>query len=137
MRTHTRNSTSITDLNLSFEINSNTGDLNKLQTDAVIRRSLDTILTTGMMEKPFREDFGSDVAIRLFEVAGSRDIPAIRSQIRNSIEKNEPRIKLIDLVIKFNPNHHRLELTISYMIKKTSEIDEIQTMLSLSEQWGI
>ena len=129
----TRNSTSITDLNLSFEINSNTGDLNKLSTDAVIRRSLDTILTTGMMEKPFREDFGSDVAIRLFEVAGSRDIPAIRSQIRNSIEKNEPRIKLIDLVIKFNPNHHRLELTISYMIKKTSEIDEIQTMLSLSE----
>ncbi len=133
MGTLTRNSTSITDLNLSFEINSNTGDLNKLSTDAVIRRSLDTILTTGMMEKPFREDFGSDVAIRLFEVAGSRDIPAIRSQIRNSIEKNEPRIKLIDLVIKFNPNHHRLELTISYMIKKTSEIDEIQTMLSLSE----
>ena len=129
----TRNSTSITDLNLSFELNSNTGDFNKLSTDGVIRRSLDTILTTGMMEKPFREDFGSDVAIRLFEVAGSRDIPAIRSQIRNSIEKNEPRIKLIDLVIKFNPNHHRLELTISYMIKKTSEIDEIQTMLSLSE----
>ena len=133
MGTLTRNSTSITDLNLSFEINSNTGDFNKLSTEAVIRRSLDTILTTGMMEKPFREDFGSDVAIRLFEVAGSRDIPAIRSQIRNSIEKNEPRIKLIDLVIKFNPNHHRLELTISYMIKKTSEIDEIQTMLSLSE----
>ena len=133
MGTLTRNSTSITDLNLSFEINSNTGDLNKLSTDAVIRRSLDTILTTGMMEKPFREDFGSDVAIRLFEVAGSRDIPAIRSQIRNSIEKNEPRIKLIDLVIKFNPNHHRLELTISYMIKKTSEIDQIQTMLSLSD----
>ena len=133
MGTLTRNSTSITDLNLSFEINSNTGDLNKLSTEAVIRRSLDTILTTGMMEKPFREDFGSDVAIRLFEVVGSRDIPTIRSQIRNSIERNEPRIKLIDLVLKFQPSHHRLELTISYMIKKTSEIDEIQTMLSLSE----
>ena len=133
MGTLTRNSTSITDLNLSFEINSNTGDLNKLSTDAVIRRSLDNILTTGMMEKPFSEDFGSDVAIRLFDVVGSRDIPAIRSQIRNAIERNEPRIKLIDLVIKFEPSNHRLELTISYMIKKTSEIDEIQTMLSLSE----
>ena len=129
----TRNSTSITDLNLSFELNSNTGDFNKLSTDGVIRRSLDTILTTGMMEKPFREDFGSDVSIRLFEVTGSRDIPAIESQIRNAIERNEPRIKLIDLVIKFEPSNHRLELTISYMIKKTSEIDEIQTMLSLSE----
>ena len=133
MGTLTRNSTSITDLNLSFEINSNTGDFNKLSTEAVIRRSLDTILTTGMMEKPFREDFGSDVAIRLFEVASSRDIPAIESQIRNAIERNEPRITLIDLSVLGDFSNNRLELTISYMIKKTSEIDQIQTMLSLSD----
>ena len=133
MATLTRNSTSITDLNLSFEINSNTGDFNKLSTSAVIRRSLENILTTGTIEKPFREDFGSDVSIRLFEVVSSRDIPAIRSQIRNSIDRNEPRIKLINLTVNFEPSKHRLELTVSYMIKKTSEIDEIKTMLSLSE----
>ena len=133
MGTLTRNSTSITDLNLSFEINSNTGDLNKLSTDAVIRRSLDTILTTGMMEKPFREDFGSDVSIRLFEVTGSRDIPAIESQIRNAIDRNEPRITLLDLAVYGDFPNNRLELTISYMIKKTSEINEIRTMLSLSD----
>ena len=133
MGTLTRNSTSITDLNLSFEINSNTGDFNKLSTEAVIRRSLDTILTTGMMEKPFREDFGSDVAIRLFEIAGSRDIPAIQSQIRNAIDRNEPRIQLIDLAVYGDFLNNRLEVTISYMIKKTSQIDEITTMLNLSE----
>ena len=133
MGTLTRNTTTITDLNLSFELNSNTGDFNKLSTEAVIRRSLDTILTTGMMEKPFREDFGSDVAIRLFEVASSRDIPAIESQIRNAIERNEPRITLIDLSVLGDFSNNRLELTISYMIKKTSEIDQIQTMLSLSD----
>ena len=133
MGTLTRNSTSITDLNLSFEINSNTGDFNKLSTEAVIRRSLDTILTTGMMEKPFREDFGSDVAIRLFEGVGSRDIPAIQSQIRNAIDRNEPRIQLIDLAVYGDFLNNRLEITISYMIKKTSQIDEITTMLNLSE----
>ena len=133
MGTLTRNSTSITALNLSFEINSNTGDFNKLSTEAVIRRSLDTILTTGMMEKPFREDFGSDVAIRLFEVVGSRDIPAIQSQIRNAIDRNEPRIQLIDLAVYGDFLNNRLEVTISYMIKKTSQIDEITTMLNLSE----
>ena len=133
MGTLTRNSTSITDLNLSFEINSNTGDFNKLSTEAVIRRSLDTILTTGMMEKPFREYFGSYVAIRLFEIAGSRDIPAIQSQIRNAIDRNEPRIQLIDLAVYGDFLNNRLEVTISYMIKKTSQIDEITTMLNLSE----
>ena len=133
MGTLTRNNISITDLNLSFEINSNTGDFNKLSTEAIIRRSLDTILTTGMMEKPFREDFGSDVAIRLFEIAGSRDIPAIQSQIRNAIDRNEPRITLLDLAVYGDFPNNRLELTISYMIKKTSEINEIRTMLSLSD----
>ena len=133
MGTLTRNTTSITDLNLSFELNSNTGDFNKLSTEAIIRRSLDTILTTGMMEKPFREDFGSDVAIRLFEIAGSRDIPAIQSQIRNAIDRNEPRIQLIDLAVYGDFLNNRLEITISYMIKKTSQIDEITTMLNLSE----
>ena len=94
---------------------------------------MDTILTTGMMEKPFREDFGSDVAIRLFEVVGSRDIPAIQSQIRNAIDRNEPRIQLIDLAVYGDFLNNRLEVTISYMIKKTSQIDEITTMLNLSE----
>ena len=85
------------------------------------------------MEKPFRDDFGSDVAIRLFEVAGSRDIPAIQSQIRNAIDRNEPRIQLIDLAVYGDFLNNRLEVTISYMIKKTSQIDEITTMLNLSE----
>ena len=85
------------------------------------------------MEKPFREDFGYDVAIRLFEVVGSRDIPAIQSQIRNAIDRNEPRIQLIDLAVYGDFLNNRLEVTISYMIKKTSQIDEITTMLNISE----
>ena len=133
MATLTRNSTSITDLNLSFEINSNTGDFNKLSTSAVIRRSLENILTTGTIEKPFREDYGSDVAVRLFDVASSRDLASIESQIRNSIDRNEERIKLNNLSISGDFDNHQIELTISYTIRKTSETDEITTMLALSD----
>ena len=133
MGTLTRNSTSITDLNLSFEINSNTGDLNKLSSDAIIRRSVESILTTGRVEKPFREDYGSDLSLNLFEVTSQHELSMVESQIRNAIIRGEPRITLIDLKLKGDFDNNYLEATVEYMLKKTSEIDTFTTMISLSE----
>ena len=133
MGTLTRNSTSITDLNLSFEINSNTGDLNKLSNDAIIRRSVESILTTGKTEKPFREDYGSDLRLNLFEVTSLSQLSMVESQIKNVINRGEPRITLLDVKLKGDLANNYIEITIEYMLKKTSQIDTFTTMLSLSE----
>ena len=133
MGTLTRNSTSITDLNLSFEINSNTGDLNKLSSDAIIRRSVENILTTGKTEKPFREDYGSDLRLNLFEVTSLSQLSMVESQIKNVINRGEPRITLLDVKLKGDLANNYIEITIEYMLKKTSQIDTFTTMLSLSE----
>ena len=133
MGTLTRNSTSITDLNLSFEINSNTGDLNKLSNDAIIRRSVESILTTGKTEKPFREDYGSDLRLNLFEVTSLSQLSMVESQIKNVINRGEPRITLLDIRLKGDLANNYIEVTIEYMLKKTSQIDTFTTMLSLSE----
>ena len=133
MGTLTRNSTSITDLNLSFEINSNTGDLNKLSNDAIIRRSVESILTTGKTEKPFREDYGSDLRLNLFEVTSLSQLSMVESQIKNVINRGEPRITLLDVKLKGDLANNYKEVTIEYMLKKTSQIDTFTTMLSLSE----
>ena len=133
MGTLTRNITSITDLNLSFEINSNTGDLNKLSNDAIIRRSVENILTTGKTEKPFREDYGSDLRLNLFEVTSLSQLSMVESQIKNVINRGEPRITLLDVKLKGDLANNYIEVTIEYMLKKTSQIDTFTTMLSLSE----
>ena len=133
MGTLTRNDTSITDLNLSFEINSNTGDLNKLTTSSIIRRSIETILTTDIIEKPFREDFGSDVSLSLFDVASSRNLSMLESFVRNAIERGESRIILNHVELDGNLDNNYVEIGVSYTIRKTSETDEITTMLALSD----
>ena len=129
----TRNSTSITDLNLSFEINSNTGDLNKLTTSSIIRRSIENILTTDIIEKPFREDFGSDVALNLFDVSSSRNLSMLESFVRNAIERGENRIILNHVELDGDFDNNYVEVSVSYTIRKTSETDEITTMLALSD----
>ena len=133
MGTLVRNSTSLKDLNLSFEIDSNTGDLNKISSDTVIRRALENLLTTTKTGKPFRGDYGSDLSLNLFEVVSHHQLSMVESQIVNVIERGEPRITVRNVNIDSDLDNHYIEVTISYMINKTSEIDRITTMLSLSE----
>ena len=133
MGTLTRNTTSVTDLNLSFEINSNTGDLNKLSNDTIIRRSIENLLTTAKTEKPFREDYGSDLKLNLFEVVSMSDLSMVKSQVKNIIDRGEPRVRLLDIHLKGDLDNNYIEITIKYMLKKSAKIDTFTTMLSLSE----
>ena len=128
-----RNSTSLSDLNLSFEIDSNTGDLNKMSDDTVIRRALENLLTTAKTEKPFRDDYGSDLSLNLFEVVSHHQLSMVESQIVNIVERGEPRIKVLNVNVDGDLDNHYIEVSIEYMINKTSVIDRITTMLSLSD----
>ena len=133
MGTLVRNDTSLTDLNLSFEIDSNTGDLNKMSDDTVIRRALENLLTTAKTEKPFRGDYGSDLKLNLFEVVSHHQLSMVESQVVNIIERGEPRITVHNVNVDGDLDNHYIEISIEYMINKTSEIDRITTMLSLSD----
>ena len=133
MGTLVRNSTSLSDLNLSFEIDSNTGDLNKMSDDTIIRRALENLLTTAKTEKPFRDDYGSDLSLNLFEVVSHHQLSMVESQIVNIVERGEPRIKVLNVNVDGDLDNHYIEVSIEYMINKTSVIDRITTMLSLSD----
>ena len=133
MGTLVRNDTTLTDLNLSFEIDSNTGDLNKMSDDTLIRRALENLLTTAKTEKPFRDDYGSDLKLNLFEVVSHHQLSMVESQVVNIVERGEPRIKVLNVSVDGDFDNNYIEVSIEYMINKTSVIDRITTMLSLSE----
>lgn len=120
-------------VDLSFEANPNTGDLGTLSKYAAIRRSLEAILSYRPLDKPFREDIGSSLNTLLFNVVSISDLPALRSRIENTIERLEPRIGVsrIDITPKFDQN--QLDITISYVIKRTKEEDTFSTILKTAE----
>jgi phage baseplate assembly protein W len=127
------NDRKISDVNLSFIPDPNTGDILKLNSFAVIRRSLQNIFFTRVLEKPFREDLGSPLPNFLFDVAGASDIPVIETIIVNTIERFEPRIGVRSLVVEPDFSNNRLEVTIEYVIKSTQREDVFTTFLNLSE----
>lgn len=129
----TRNDIDARDLNLSFEIDDNIGDLNKLSEVSTIRRSIETLLTTGVAEKPFREDYGSSLKETLFQVVSDYQLSMVESELRNIIENGEARIKLLDLSVQGDYVNHYLNVRLRYMLRKTSEIDQMQQKLVISE----
>lgn len=123
----------LTDIDLSFQPNPNTGDLRRLSQFSVIRRSLEMIMKMNVLDKPFREDIGSEINSILFEVTSSADIPAFESRLRNVIERYEPRIGIKLLKVQDTLSQNKLEVTLAYYIKDTQRADKFSTVLYLSE----
>ena len=126
------NNRKISDVDLSFEPDPNTGDIRKLNRFAVIRRNLERIMTLQRLEKPFQEELGGTSGGLLFEVTSTADISFIETEIENIINRHEPRVEIRDLDIRSDqPN--TLSIRIEYLIKDTQDIDTFTTFLKLSE----
>lgn len=123
----------IRDLDLSFENNPVTGDLSVVTDFSAIRKSLDLILRTGVLERPFREDLGSEVPLTLFDVQSPADVSALKTIIQTTIEREEPRITVQRVEVLLRPNRNRVDITVEYIIRKTSEEDQYSSVINLSE----
>jgi phage baseplate assembly protein W len=123
----------IRDLDLSFDNNPVTGDVSSVTDFNAIRKSLSTLLQTQFLDKPFREDIGSNIPLSLFDTISPSYISTIRTRIRSLIERNEPRVILNNVDVVLFQRDNRVEITVDYTIKKTAEQDQYTTVINASE----
>ena len=108
--------TKFKDVSMSFEINPLNDDLIGLKNTNAIARSLRNIVLTQPGEKFFNPDFGSRVSESLFENVDDVSELAIQDEIQNSIINFEPRVKLLSVRVKANPDLNEMDVTIQYEI---------------------
>ena len=111
-----RVSQSFKDISMSFETNPLNEDLIALKNSSAIARSIRNIVFTQPGEKFFNPEFGSRVSESLFEVVDEVSTIAIRDEIRSSIINYEPRVKLIEVIVRPNPDENEMNVTITYEI---------------------
>ena len=104
------------DISMSFETNPLNDDLVSLSDTSAIARSIRNIVFTSPGEKFFNPDFGSRVSESLFENVDEVSATTIRDEIRSSIINYEPRVKLIEVIIRPNPDENEMNVTITYEI---------------------
>ena len=104
------------DLSASFQSNPLNSDLITIKNETAISRSIRNIVFTLPGEKFFNEDFGSNVSRSLFENIDSISANLIEDEIKVSINRFEPRVRLIDVEAKANFDDYAYNVKIIYEI---------------------
>ena len=117
------------DIDLSFTAKSTTGDIFKKTEIAAVKQSVKNLLMTNRMEKPFVADYGADIVGMLFELADGESDYFLKKQIVTTIQKYEPRARVMNLVVKADPDYNRLGVKIEFKLKATGEVAEFSTTL--------
>ena len=104
------------DVSMSFQVNPLNSDLIGLKNENAIARSVRNIVFTLPGEKFFDENFGSRISASLFENIDDISAGLINDEIRQSINRYEPRVELIDVEVSPDFDNNSFDVLIVYHI---------------------
>ena len=104
------------DVSMSFQVNPLNSDLIGLKNENAIARSVRNIVFTLPGEKFFDENFGSRISATLFENVDDISASLIDDEIRQSINRYEPRVELTDVEVLPNFDNNQFDVLIVYNI---------------------
>ena len=104
------------DISMSFQVNPLNSDLIGLKNENAIARSVRNIVFTLPGEKFFDENFGSRISASLFENIDDISAGLIVDEIRQSIDRYDPRVELINVEAFPDFDNNSFDVLIVYNI---------------------
>jgi len=117
----TRSSRIFKDLNLDFQQNTATKDIQKIKDIEAVKRSVRNLINTNHYEKPFHPEIGSNLRAMLFELMSPQMNHLISKQIENLINNYEPRCNLVEVFAQPMFERNGYSVQISYMVNNHQE----------------
>ena len=118
------------DLDLSFTINPFTKDLYLKTDEDAVKTAIKHLIRTKNFERAFHPVIGTQVHSLLFDNFSSATKLAMEQTITESIEKYEPRARLITVEIEEAEETNDLVVNIIFTLKNTSSPITISTLIS-------
>ena len=125
----TRSSKIFKDLNLGFEQNTATKDIQKITDIEAVKRSVRNLINTNHYEKPFHPEIGSNLRAMLFELMSPQMNHLISKQIENLINNYEPRCNLVEVFAQPMFDRNGYSVQISFMVNNHQEPVIVESFL--------
>ena len=125
----TRSARIFKDLNLDFQQNSATKDIQKLTDVEAVKRSVRNLISTNHYEKPFHPEIGSNLRGMLFELMSPQMNHLISKQIENLIKNYEPRCNLTQVHTQPMFDRNGYSVQISFMVNNYQEPVIVESFL--------
>jgi len=113
----TRSSQIFKDLNLDFQQNTATKDIQKMKDIEAVKRSVKNLINTNHYEKPFHPEIGSNLRAMLFELMTPQMNHVISKQIENLINNYEPRCNLVQVFTQPRLDRNGYSVQISFRVQ--------------------
>ena len=112
----TRNSRRFRDIDLDFQRNFVTNDVNVVEDVIAIKRSVKNLVQTNFYERPFHPELGCGVRQLLFENFTPLTAIYMRRKIEEVLTNYEPRISLTGVNVDDDQDRNRLVVDIHFRI---------------------
>ena len=117
------------DLNLDFQQNTATKDIQKITDVESVKRSVRNLINLNHYEKPFKPEIGSNLKGMLFELFSPQMNHLISKEVDLLIRNYEPRCRLVNVNTVAAADKNRYELSISFYVVNYPEPVVVQTFL--------
>ena len=117
------------DLNLDFQKNTATSDIQKLTDVEAVKRSVRNLINTNHYEKPFHPEIGSNLRAMLFENITPQITHVISKQIELLIKNYEPRCRLVQVNAQPMFDRNGYACQISFYVVNYPEPVTVETFL--------
>lgn len=107
------------DLDLDFQINPITGDINKKKGADAVKRSIRNLIFTSYYERPFNSSIGSDIPRLLFDNVDVITASMIEDALLKLINTYEPRVQVTKLAVFADIDNHGFNVQMEYAILNT------------------
>ena len=121
VETSTKSTVRFSDIDLNFEINPLTKDVNILKNEDDVKRSVRNIVLTNFGEKKFQPFFGGNVLAQLFENFSPFTSIQLKKAIERSLFENEPRIDRLVVEVNANNDKNSVDVVVRFTLKNSQE----------------
>lgn len=115
-----RNTRTFSDFDFNFTKHPVTNDLVRKYDEEAIKQSVKNLVLTQNYERPFHSEIGSQVRSLLFELHNPMTQMLLQRTISDTIINFEPRVTLIDVAVRLNPDENSANITVLFSIINTT-----------------
>ena len=117
------------DLNLDFQVNTATKDIQIMFDVEAVKRSVRNLINLNHYEKPFHPEIGSNLRGMLFELITPQMTHVIGKQISQLIQNYEPRCRLVQVATMPDLHKNGYSVSISFYVVNNPEPVIVESFL--------
>ena len=125
----TRSSKVFKDLNLDFQQNTATKDIQKITDVESVKRSVRNLINMNHYEKPFHPEIGSNLRGMLFELISPQMTHILTKQIEQLLNNYEPRCRLVEVFTQPMLDRNGYAVQISFYVQNVPDPVIVESFL--------